>query len=126
MKYEDLVYLNYNSIKKTKMSLEQRSAQFAPYQALEGYMDYVHESERITDKRIELSLEEKELIDRKILFLNNNNLEGTFTYFVKDDKKSGGSYKEIKGVIKKMDYINKEIILENKFKIKIEYIINVE
>jgi hypothetical protein len=126
MKYDDIININYSSIKKSKMSLEQRSAQFAPYQALEGYMDNVYESERITDKKIELSEEEKEIINKKIIFLYNNKLSSTFTYFIKDNKKSGGYYKKIKSTIIKIDYINKELILENKFKLKMEDLIDIE
>ena len=126
MKYDDIININYSSIKKSKMSLEQRSAQFAPYQALEGYMDNVYESERITDKKIEISEEEKEIINKRITFLYNNKLPSIFTYFVKDNKKSGGYYKRIKSTIIKIDYINKELILENKFKLKMDDIFSIE
>ena len=101
---------NYTGSKRHKhMSLYERSAMFSAYQALEGYMDSVKETERLTNKRIELTEEEKEIINNKILYLFNNDLEGNFIYFVKDSRKSGGSYQEIKG----------------KFKININDIINI-
>ena len=60
------------------MSLENRSAQFAPFSALEGYEDAVSEEARITENKISLSEDEKEQISEslevilKILFKNNN------------------------------------------------------
>ena len=48
-KYDDIINLEHPTSKKhPRMSLENRSAQFAPFSALEGYEDAVSEEARIT------------------------------------------------------------------------------
>ena len=59
--YKDIINLPHHiSKKRPQMSLYARSAQFAPFAALTGYSDEVKEKARLTNKRIELSEEEKE------------------------------------------------------------------
>ena len=49
-KYDDIINLEHHVSKKHKqMSLENRSAQFAPFAALVGYDNAVKETARITD-----------------------------------------------------------------------------
>ena len=125
--YDDIINYNYTGSKRVKhMSLYERSAIFSAYQALEGYMDSVKETERLTSSKKELTEEEKEIINNKIFNLYINDLEGTFVYFVKDNKKKGGSYQEIKGKIKKIDEINMNIILTSKIILNINDIINIK
>ena len=126
MKYDDIINIDYNSIRKPKMSLEDRSAQFSPFQALEGYMDDVYETERVTQNKKLLDDNKKEEINNKILYLYTNNLEGIFTYFIKDKRKEGGSYREIKSKIKKIDYINGIIYFNNYIKVTIDDIVNID
>ena len=124
--YDDIISYNYNGSKrKNHMSLEQRSSIFSAFQALEGFMDNIKESERITQNKIVLDENKKELLNNKIIYLFQNNIEGTFIYFVKDENKSGGKYKKINGIIKKIDSINKQIVFKNNNKIFIEDIIDV-
>ena len=60
-KYDDIICLPHHISKYyPRMSLEQRSAQFAPFDALEGYSDEVKETERLTSKRIILDEEAQE------------------------------------------------------------------
>ena len=111
------------------MSIYERSAQFAPYDALEGYMDSVKETSRITSKRIEITEEVKSEINDKLNSIQRNIVfhpKVKITYFIKDNKKSGGCYKEIECNIKKIDTINNELILINNNKIPIKEIINIE
>ena len=51
-KYDDIINLSRPESKHPKMSLSQRSAQFAPFAALTGYEGQVKETARFTDKRI--------------------------------------------------------------------------
>ena len=124
--YDDIINYNYTGSKRGKMSLYERSAQFAPFQSLEGYVDSVRETERLTKKRIELDDEKKEMINNKILYLYNNGIEGEYTYFIKDTRKSGGSYKKEKGIIKKIDEINMILYFYDGIKIFINDIVEVE
>lgn len=128
--YDDIINLpHFESKKRKRMSIEARSAQFAPFSALTGYEDIVKETARLTDKRIEIDDELKQILNNKLQFiLKNIDLfpEITFTYFVNDKQKSGGKYIEKIGIIKKIDTINGLIILKDKSKIKIKDIINIK
>lgn len=126
MKYDDIINYNYKGSKRGHMSLYDRSAQFSSFQALEGYMDDVKETERITQDKIYLDEYEEEALNNKILLCFNNRVESTITYFIKDTRKNGGSYNKVKGIIKKIDSINEILELESKTKISIKDIISVE
>lgn len=53
-KYEEILYLpHHTSSKRKPMSMENRSAQFAPFSALTGYEDEINETGRLTDEKIE-------------------------------------------------------------------------
>lgn len=51
--YKDIINLSRPVSKKPKMSLEQRSAQFASFSALTGYEELVNETIKLTNQRIE-------------------------------------------------------------------------
>ena len=127
--YDDIINLPHHVSKtRTPMSIEARSAQFAPFSALTGYSDAIKETARLTDKKIELDDDSKQILNDKIQFILENNYLNplvVFTYFVKDNKKTGGKYIEKEGIIKKIDNINGYIILKDKTKIKIDDIINI-
>ena len=125
-KYDDIIDMPHHISKTRKrMSLEDRSAIFAPFQALEGFGADIYEAERITSKKMIIDENKQEILNQKILYLFNNKLEGTFTYFLKDKKKDGGSYKKITSHIKKIDYINQELVLSF-MKIKLNDLIDIE
>lgn len=126
--YEDIINLPHHTSKKhIRMSIEARSAQFAPFQALTGYNDSIKETERITDKQIELTEEEKQLINDKIKIIEENLQEEIeITYFERDDKKAGGRYITKKTRIKKINLVEKYLLLEDKTKIEINNIIDIK
>ena len=127
-KYSSIIDKPYiKSTKKARMSLNDRASQFAPFAALNGYEDSINEVNRITFEKIEISDEEKELISNKLNFINKNKIKSEIeiTYFIRDERKSGGLYQTNKVLIKKIDDINKTIILNNGTIIYIEDIINV-
>lgn len=127
-KYSSIIDKPYiKSTKKARMSLNDRASQFAPFAALNGYEDSINEVNRITFEKIEISDEEKELISNKLNFISKNKIKSEIeiTYFIKDERKSGGLYQTNKVLIKKIDDINKTIILNNGTIIYIEDIINV-
>ena len=127
--YEDIINLPHHVSKKhPQMSIWSRSAQFAPFAALTGYDDAVKETARLTDKRLEIDERLKNILNNKLQYiLENKSLqpEITFTYFVYDNKKSGGKYIEKTGVVKKIDLNEKYIMLKDKTKISIDEIINI-
>ncbi len=124
-KYDDIINLPRYEIKHKRMSIEARSAQFAPFSALTGYEDEVRETGRITENKIELSDEQKEKISYKLQFAIDNKEKVNITYFVKDLKKSGGKYVTKIGILKKYDFIKKMIVFDDKTLIYINDIIDV-
>lgn len=120
-KYKDIINLPHHVSKTRKpMSLYNRAAQFAPFAALTGYDDAIKETARLTEERIELSDELKNMLNQKIkLIIENIKLqpEVVITYYVPDNKKSGGVYKTISGNVKRIDEVEKCIIFTNKIKI---------
>ena len=47
------------------MPIAERAAQFSPFAALTGYGDAVKETARVTDEKIELDEDAKEILDEK-------------------------------------------------------------
>lgn len=127
--YKDIInLLHHISKKRPQMSLYARSAQFAPFAALTGYSDEVKEKARLTNKRIELSEEEKEFLNGKILKINEvikTRPKISVTYFVKDLKKEGGSYLTVTDNVKRIDDVLGVIKFKSK-DIKMDDIINIE
>lgn len=128
-KYKDIINLPHHASKTRKpMSLYNRAAQFAPFAALTGYDDAIKETARLTEQKIELSDELKNMLNQKIkLIIENIKLqpEVVITYFVHDNKKSGGVYKTISGNVKRIDEVEKCIIFTNKLKIKVSDLLNI-
>ena len=127
--YSDIINIKHFDPKKhPRMSIYKRAAIFAPFAALTGYEDLVSETARLTTNKLILSDDEKEVINEKLLYLSKHLKElpiVSITYFEKDKYKEGGSYKTVKDIIKKIDDVNKLVILNNLKKIKISDIINI-
>ena len=127
--YDDIINLpHYISKKHPQMSIEARSAQFAPFSALTGYDEAIKETARLTDKRIEIDDGLKIILNNKLQYVLENlklKPEMIFTYFVYDDKKIGGKYVEKIGVVKKIDMVEQYVMLIDKTKIPVLEIINI-
>ncbi len=126
-KYDDIINMPHH-VSKThpQMSLEARSAQFAPFAALTGYGDVINETGRLTNEKIEIDDELKEILNEEIMKIKNKlseRLTVSFTYFIPDEKKNGGKYVTVKGIVKKVN--DNSIILEDKTEILIEDIIDI-
>ncbi len=107
--YDDIIDLNRPISKRNRMSLEARAAQFAPFSALNGYDDKIKETARLTDKKIIIDDGLKEVINSKLVFINEHIKEKylvRITYFVSDDKKDGGKYIDVHDSVKKIDLVN--------------------
>ena len=128
-KYDDIINLPHHVSKtRPRMSLEQRSAQFAPFSALTGYEEEISETGRLTTDRIELNEEAKQLLDRTLQAIANKistQPAVTIKYFVPDTKKDGGAYITVSGNIKKIDKYKNIIVLTDKTEIPIKEIINI-
>ena len=128
--YEDIINLPHPEPKNhIRMSKEARSAQFAPFSALTGYSDAIKETSRLTTKKIEIDDSQKLVLNNKLKLIIDN-IEArpkiTFTYFINDNKKSGGKYIKITGNVKKIDTIKGIVILLDKAFIPINNIIDIK
>ena len=128
-KYDDIINLPHHVSKTRKpMTMYNRAAQFAPFAALTGYDDVIKETSRLTDKKIEISDELKNELNQKIKFISDNiklKPKVTITYFVSDNKKSGGIYKTISGNVRRIDEVEKCLFFTNKLIIYFDDIISI-
>lgn len=127
--YSDIINLSRPVSKRPRMTLEQRSAQFAPFAALTGYEGQVKETARLTNKKIEINEELKEILNKKIQLIQKKIKEQPqieITYFIPDSKKDGGRYETICNTIPKIDMYTNEIIMLDGTRIDIDDIIDIQ
>lgn len=127
--YEDIINLPYNGSKRQKkMTLYERSAQFAPFSALTGYEEQVKETGRLTDKKIEIDEGLQSLLNAKLNIIEDNIKSKpliNITHFVKDNKKDGGKYITTTGNVKRIDNVEHTIKLTNNTIINLYDIIDI-
>ena len=128
--YDDMLELaHHEPARHPRMPLASRAAQFAPFAALTGYECAVRETARLTETKAELDEGEKAVIDARLRMLlerPGQQPEITITYFVPDKRKSGGSYVEATGYVKRIDLVEKTILLTDGTRIPIEDIFSLE
>ena len=129
--YDDIINMPHHVSKIRKpMSLQNRSAQFAPFSALTGYDEKIREVARETSKKIELDDGIKLMLNEKLCLIKNDiklRPKVTITYFVRDNKKENrGRYKTITGNVKVVDEVYKRIILVDNTRIFFDNIIDIK
>lgn len=128
--YDDIINLpHYQSKKRAHMSLEDRAAQFASFAALTGHEEAIEETARLTEKKIVLDEAAKEAISEKLFEISQSldkKWNVSITYFKPDRFKDGGVYLTDIGVVKKIDEVDKIVVMDNGMRIEIEGIIGVE
>lgn len=128
--YDDIIDLPHHvSATRQRMSMIDRAAQFSPFAALTGYDAAIKETGRLTDERIELSEESRAALDRKQQLLLDNladRPEVSLTYFVPDERKSGGAYVTVSGRAKKVDDYQRLLILTDGTKIPLDEILDMD
>lgn len=128
--YDDILHLSHPTSKThPRMSREDRAAQFSPFAALTGYEDVVKETGRLTDQRMELTEEEKAVLDarlRMVLEWASTPPVVSITYFQPDTRKSGGSYLTTQGYIKKVEELKRVLVLEGGGEIPIDQIASID
>ena len=129
-KYDDIINLPHHISKKhPQMSLESRSAQFAPFSALVGYEEAINETSRLTFDKKDFDEEYKKILDSKLqIIIDNIKLKPKLkiTYFKNELKKDGGNYITIIENIEKIDEYKGLIILKNNKEILINDIIEID
>lgn len=125
-KYRDIIDLPHHKSKIfPQMSIYDRSAQFASFQALTGFEDSIKETNRQTDRFTPLSDDEKAELDGNLLFLSQRlhlSPRVVITYFIPDPKKQGGSYVSVEGDLRKIDKVNRFLTLDKDFRIDFDFI----
>jgi len=126
-KYADIIDLPHQkSGKRPHMPLEDRAAQFSPFAALTGYEDAVKETARLTDERIELDEYSKDVLNQKLNRIKNNiSSRVSITYFVPDERKTGGAYVTVSGVVKKIKEHERLVVMESGEEIPVFEIIEI-
>ena len=128
--YEDIIDLeHFVSKDRRHMSNYERAAQFAPFAALNGFSEDISEASRFTDRVIELSDEERDDINMTISIINQRIKDRPrvrIKYFIPDDYKEGGYSQQEEVVVKSIDPVYKLLCLEDKRKIDLYYINEIE
>lgn len=128
--YDDIIHLPHHVSKtRPQMSMEDRAAQFSPFAALTGYDAAILETGRLTEDKLELGEETQAILDRKQRYLAeiiDTKPEITVTYFVPDEKKSGGAYSTVTGFLKRIDEYERVLMLTDGRKIQLDAILDIE
>ncbi len=115
--YADIIRLpHWQSPTRKPMSAYERAAQFSSFNALEGYEDMVGEEAREVGQMEPLTESEIEVLNQKINLIADVLEDGhhpilTFTYFLNDQKKAGGSYVTMTERVRKIDAVGRKIQL---------------
>ena len=125
--YDDIIDLPHpTSARHPRMPMADRAAQFSPFAALVGHGAAIEETVRLTDRKIELTEDEKAILDEKLRYLFEAGREAVFTWFQPDEKKDGGAYVTNLGTIKKIDPLQGIVVLMDGTFIPIEDILEIE
>ena len=128
-KYEKYYELQYPfDDSRPRMPLHDRAAQFAPFAALSGHEEAIEETARLTEEKILLDETAIQAINEKLHELSQRLGEKptvSITYFKPDKQKNGGAYLTDIGTVKKIDEIEKVVIMDSGMKIPMEHIVSI-
>ena len=128
--YDDIKHLTrpqYDDLHP--MSMHDRAAQFSPFAALVGYDDAVAETARLTDSKVELTEDEMSMLNanlNQLLDRLDEQPQISVTYFVPDEKKSGGKYVEKVGVVRIYDEYSQELVFTDGVRIAVADMANID
>lgn len=122
-KYDAILELPHH-VSKThrQMSRQDRAAQFAPFAALSGYDSAIRETARLTDDRIELGEEMLLELNTRLQMLSERIQED----FEPDKQKGGGVYLTASGEVRRINDFDREILLDDGTRIKIDDIVSIQ
>ena len=125
--YDDIISLPHHvSQTRPQMSMTDRAAQFSPFAALTGYDAAIQETGRLTEQRIELTEDSRAELDRRHQLLAEHlseHPEVSVTYFVSDERKSGGAYVTVSDGVKKIVRYQRLLVLNDDLWIPLNEII---
>lgn len=128
-RYDDIMDLPHHiSTTRLPMSMTDRAAQFSPFAALTGYDDAIRETGRLTDAESLLSEDALCDLDLKFHLLAEQLRENPtvhITYFRPDDRKKGGAYITVSGIVKKIDLTEQMIRMADGLSIPMAHIADI-
>jgi hypothetical protein len=123
-KYDDIIGLPHHvSATRPRMSPMDRAAQFSPFAALTGYEAVISETGRLTGSRVELSEDKQAELDAVQRLITERLAQCpliTVTYFVEDDRKSGGEYMTLTGNACRLDPYQRLLVLTDGTRIPLD------
>lgn len=128
-RYDDIINLARPVSVRPKMDIMNRAAQFTPFAALNGYEEAIEETQRLTDEKMELDENEKARLDQKlqrIMEQAGDQPQIEITYFTPDEKKTGGAYKSICGVMKRVDPLERSLVMDDGTVIRLDAVTDIE
>ncbi len=127
--YKDIIALpHHSSDTRAHMSLHDRASQFAPFAALNGYDAAIGETARLTDSKLTLSEEQESILNERIRIIMERikeKPEVNVTYFVHDQRKSGGAYVTAAVSVRRVDSFTRQLILTDGIKIPLDDIYSI-
>lgn len=128
--YQEIIDLPHH-VSKThpQMPMSDRAAQFSPFAALTGYNSAIRETGRLTEERIELDEEALMALNMRYQLLIDSLKECPevrIAYFKPDERKSGGAYLTITGVVKKVDDYKRLITMQDGMIIPLDDVLMIE
>ena len=128
--YDDMLNLPHpTSRRHPQMSLSDRAAQFAPFAALSGHSAALVETARLTERRIELDEDVKAALDLKQQMLMDRideHPDVSVTWFQPDGKKDGGRYVTTTGRLKRIDEVERVLVMEDKTTVPLDDVISID
>ena len=129
-RYDDIIGLPHpTSQRHPRMPIRERAAIFSPFAALSGHGAAIAETARLTERRMELDEDTKAELDRRqavLLAHVGEQPEVTVTWFQPDKKKDGGAYVTTTGRLKKLDTVQRVLVLLNGTSIPLEDVAGLE
>lgn len=128
--YEDIIHLSHHvSQTRRPMSMADRAAQFSPFAALTGYDDAILETGRLTDEKLEAGEERLAVLNTQLRILMDHladHPEISVTYFLPDDRKSGGVYLTVRGRVKRVNDFDRFLVMQDGLRIPMDDVAEIE
>ena len=128
--YDDLLNMPHpTSRQHPRMSRSDRAAQVAPFAALSGHGTAIAETARLTERRIELDEDVKAALDFKQQMLMDRideHPDVSVTWFQPDGKMDGGRYVTTTGRLKRIDEVERVLVMEDKTTVPLDDVISID
>lgn len=129
-KYDDIIGLPHpTSARHPRMPIPERAAIFSPFAALSGHSAALAETARLTDQKMELDEDTKSELDRRQAVLLEHIAEQpevTVTWFQPDEKKADGAYVTVTGRLRKIDEVERALVLLDGPRIPLKDVVGLE